>query len=821
MRQQGNSPLLPLAVGVARKVGNQATYHVSNRQWGLHGPTARGVTRDQSTTFGHPCPVSVCLFALLLLLSIGGFPMGMLLPAHAATEASAQSADEQMEAGVGSFRNGDFEQALGHWAQAFGSYEAAANLEGQALALVRRAEAYLALGKLPNAFDALERALGLAEQTDNPPLVAGVLGSVGNAYLLAGRVVEAKRSLESSIEIAKKVDSFQIAASALNNLGNLLALQAKFAEATTIYKEALDAARKAGNDGIAVRAMTNLTRTLVENGKYNEAATSLAEAREQIGTVDPSHDKAYGLISIGRLYARLDLADSPLRAHKAFSDAIAVADAINDSRAQSYALGYMGQLYEQAQQYDDALQFTQRAIFSAQQVGAPEALYRWQWQTGRLLKAQGKPEEAIVVYQRAIHTLQSIRQDLVVGSGSIRASFRKSVGPVFLELADLLLRRSAAVSDANEVQRYLVDARDTVELLKGAELEDYFQDDCVAALKAKTTGIDQLAPRTAALYPIILPDRTELLLSLPDGLRRFTVQVDADTLTKEVRAFRRRLEKRTTHQYLRHARQLFDWIIRPIERELKQQDVNTLVIVPDGPLRTIPMAALHDGKQFLTAKYALATTPGLTLTDPRPIKRENVQVLLSGLTESVQGFPALPNVAEELQTINSLYGGTVLQDKKFLLSNIEKELTENSYSIVHIASHAQFDSDVTKTFLLTYDTKLSMDTLARLMGLTTFREDAVELLTLSACQTAAGDDRAALGLAGIAVKSGARSVLATLWVVNDRASALLVSEFYRQLQDPSVSKATALQRAQLKLLSDRRYRHPGYWGPFLLIGNWL
>jgi CHAT domain-containing protein len=156
-----------------------------------------------------------------------------------------------------------------------------------------------------------------------------------------------------------------------------------------------------------------------------------------------------------------------------------------------------------------------------------------------------------------------------------------------------------------------------------------------------------------------------------------------------------------------------------------------------------------------------------------------------------------------------------------LLSNVEKELTENPYSIVHIASHAQFDSDVTKTFLLTYDTKLNMDTLGRFMGLTTFRENAVELLTLSACQTAAGDDRAALGLAGIAVKAGARSALATLWVVNDPASAVLVSEFYRQLKDPSVSKAAALQQAQLKLLSDRRYRHPGYWGPFLLIGNWL
>jgi CHAT domain-containing protein len=481
----------------------------------------------------------------------------------------------------------------------------------------------------------------------------------------------------------------------------------------------------------------------------------------------------------------------------------------------------MAELYERADQYDEAQELTQHAILAAQRVDAPEALYRWQWQSARLLKAQGRTEQAISAYQSAVHTLQGIRQDLATGYGGAGVTFRQAVGSVYLELADLLLQRSAAISDPVEVNRILIDARDTVELLKGAELEDYFQDDCVAALKAKTTGIDQLADRTAAIYPIMLPDRTELLLSTPEGLKRFTAQVGADTLTDEVRAFRRRLEKRTTHQYLPHAKKLYEWIILPIEAELKRQNIDTLVIVPDGALRTIPMAALYDGKQFLGARYALATTPGLTLTDPRPIERQNVQLLITGLTESVQGFPALPYVAQEIESIRKMYGGTVLQDQDFVAQKMEKALADKSYSIVHIASHAQFDRDITKTFLLTYDSKLSMDSLENFLGLAKFREEGVELLTLSACQTAAGDDRAALGLAGVAIKAGARSALATLWTVNDPASALLVSEFYRQLLDPSVSKAKALQQAQLKLLADRRYRHPGYWSPFLLIGNWL
>jgi CHAT domain-containing protein len=178
-------------------------------------------------------------------------------------------------------------------------------------------------------------------------------------------------------------------------------------------------------------------------------------------------------------------------------------------------------------------------------------------------------------------------------------------------------------------------------------------------------------------------------------------------------------------------------------------------------------------------------------------------------------------VSQELQTVQQLYGGTVLENRSFTIPAMEKDLGENPYRIVHIASHGQFDSDVNKTFLLTYDGKLGMNKLEQILGLSRFRTRAVELLTLSACQTAAGDDRAALGLAGVAIKAGARSALATLWTVNDPASAELVADFYRVLQDPANSKAKALQQAQLGLLKDMRYRHPSYWSAFLLIGNWL
>ena len=261
--------------------------------------------------------------------------------------------------------------------------------------------------------------------------------------------------------------------------------------------------------------------------------------------------------------------------------------------------------------------------------------------------------------------------------------------------------------------------------------------------------------------------------------------------------------------------------------KLRNSRIETLVVIPDGPLRTIPFAALYDGDRYLIEKYAIATTPGLTLTDASPLEKQRLRVLVSGLSDAVQGFPALPAVDAELSTIQDIFGennGTLLKDQSFVLGNFEQELTKRPYNIVHIASHGQFESDIRKSFLLTYNEKLDMDRLEEYMQLRRFSDEPVELLTLSACQTAAGDDRAALGLAGIAIKAGARSALGTLWFVNDEASSILVSDFYRQLRRQGLSKVKALQQAQLALVrapESRRFKHPGYWSPFLLIGNWL
>jgi CHAT domain-containing protein len=191
------------------------------------------------------------------------------------------------------------------------------------------------------------------------------------------------------------------------------------------------------------------------------------------------------------------------------------------------------------------------------------------------------------------------------------------------------------------------------------------------------------------------------------------------------------------------------------------------------------------------------------------------------LTQSVSGYPALPYVAAEIDNIAALYPAQVNRDAAFTAASIESELAEKPYNFVHIATHGQFHSDHRRSFLLTHDELITMDRLENILGLRQYVSQPVDLLFLSACQTAAGDERAALGLAGVAVKSGAVSVVASLWLISDESTAMLVSEFYEQLRNSGGNKAKALQKAQLALIQDEMYSHPNYWAPFLLVGNWL
>ncbi len=739
----------------------------------------------------------------------------------------SSSADSLMKEGAQYFQKGAFSEALSHWKQAADLYKSAGNKPAQFEALGLSAQASMGLGQSKQALQSLELALALAHTSGDPLVEASALGQLGRAYLTLGQLTEASEYLHQASDLLRKHDASQLTATTLNDLGVLLALKQQHKEALEVFEESVTLAQKAKLPLLAATGRTNAARALLRLGQPVNSRVALDAALDNLKDVPRSRHELLGLIGIALAYQRLiphlPLAHDPLllRTAGVLQEAATVAEEQGDKRTLSYALGYLGHLYETEARFEEALQLTRRALFIAQSVDAPESLYRWQWQLGRQLAATGQLDKAIESYRQAASTLQPIRVEVARAPFEDPTIGQETVKPLFFELADLLLQRASLTDDENAAEGYLLAARDAIEAYKTAELRDYFKDDCIDAARSKLTTFDRLAPDTAVIYPIMFSARLELLMSLPSGLKRISVPVTADRLTQEIRAFRRVVEKRTTREYLPHARQLYDWLVRPLEPDLSKLQITTLVFVPDSALRTIPLAALHDGSTFLINKFALALTPGITLTDPQPLNRTKLRFLAAGLTKSVQGFPPLPYVAEEVASIEQLYKGDQLINNSFQTPRLERELRDGRYGVLHIATHGKFSTDVNDSFLLTFDGKLTMHTLDQLVGLFRFRQEPLELLTLSACQTGVGDDRAALGLAGVALKAGARSALATLWFINDEASAALITEFYRQLRNPSLSKAVALQRAQMKLLNDRVYEHPAYWSSFLLLNNWL
>lgn len=756
----------------------------------------------------------------------------MAIPLLTATQSESHEvsspAGSSMREGALAFERGAFSTALSHWKQAAELYKSSGNTPAQVEALVLSSQASLGLGQSKQALQSLELALGLAQKSGDPLLEAPILGHLGRTYLTMRQLPQASEFLRQASALGRKQNSSPLLATALNDLGILLVLQQQDQNALDTFQESVTHAQSVGLPLLAATARTNAARAWLRLKQATNSRLTLDAALEQLQEVTPpSRQTALGLIGIAVTYQRL-LPHLPqehdallLRTAGALQESSTIAERLGDKRTLSYALGYLGQLYETSFRMDEALQLTRRSVFAAQSVDAPESLYRWQWQLGRQLATIGQLDQAIASYRQATLTLQPIRAELTQASSDGVVGEQDTVKPLFFELADLLLQRASLTDDITAVDADLRAARDAIEAYKTAELRDYFKDECVDAVRSRLTTFDRLSADTAVVYPIMFNSRLELLMSLPSGLKRISVPVSADQLTQEIRAFRRLVEKRTTREYLPHAQQLYDWLIRPLETDLSQLNISTLVIVPDSALRTIPLAALHDGTSFLVSKFALAMTPGLTLTDPRPLNRDKLRFLTAGLTTAVQGFPALPYVANEVESIQQLYKSDQLLNNAFQTSRLERELREGKYGGLHIATHGKFSTDVNDSYLLTFDGKLTMQTLDQLIGLFRFRQEPLELLTLSACQTGIGDDRAALGLAGVALKAGARSALATLWFINDEASATLISEFYRQLRDPALSKAVALQRAQQKLLDDRIYGHPAYWSPFLLMNNWL
>jgi CHAT domain-containing protein len=278
-----------------------------------------------------------------------------------------------------------------------------------------------------------------------------------------------------------------------------------------------------------------------------------------------------------------------------------------------------------------------------------------------------------------------------------------------------------------------------------------------------------------------------------------------------------------------HYQVLYKELIEPLKKYLP--DSGTLIFILDKTFQSLPMNLLHDGKDYLVKRYSFSETLGSRVRIPKPLRQDQMKAFIAALSipspsltdsNAPPGAEALPQAKQEAEDVRKLTNSSlILLDKEFTSSHFRQRISEENFPIVHISTHGQFSSKLIRTGFLAYDRQINIrefDSLLR--NKTQTSSDIIELLVLSACQTAKGNKRSALGIAGVAVQAGARSTVATLWLVEANSTVELMEEFYKGLRK-GLTKAEALRQAQLALMKNPKYAHPYYWAPFLIVGSWL
>jgi CHAT domain-containing protein len=720
---------------------------------------------------------------------------------------------------------GKAQAALTTWQMAAATYEQAGDKDGAIRSKINQSQAMRSLGLYPKAKDTLKQVQIELKDRPDSELKAASLLNLGDTLRLSGELKDAKVVLLESLVIARKLNQTSIVAEALLGLGNTASSQRQTAEAISYYQQTVAVATSSTQK---VQAQLNQLRLQIEAKQPESARLLVTAIQSQLPSLPPSRASVYARVnfvqSLSKLNSTLNSTPTDREATaQILATAAQQAKEMGDPRAESYAIGYLGELYEQTQQIPEAQTLTEKALVLAQTNNASDIAYHWQWQLGRVLKSKGENSSAIAAYTEAVNTLASIRGDLVSSNADVQFSFRDSVEPVYRELVALLLTPESGKPVG---QDRLKAARKVIESLQLAELDNFFKEAC---LTGRSTQIDEVDRTAAVIYPIVLPNSLEVIISLPNNssdnsFYHSTTKIPQDELEQLLSQLRRSLRRTSLESETQAvSKKVYDMLIgKETEKILTENKIKTLAFVLDGSLRNLPMAVLYDGQNYLMEKYNLALTPGLQLLDPRPLKRQQLEVFVGGLSKETQNFNALPNVEREIQQIASVVSTQSLLNETFNSEAIQRQISKIPFRVVHLATHGEFSSDADKTFILTWNNRLNVRELGELLQ--NREQDSrtpIELLVLSACKTAKGDSRAALGLAGIAVRSGARSTIASLWSVEDSATATFMEAFYLELAKPGTTKADALRMAQINLLKKPAYTHPFYWSPFVLVGNWL
>ncbi|MDJ0747641.1 MAG: CHAT domain-containing protein [Xenococcaceae cyanobacterium MO_167.B27] len=741
--------------------------------------------------------------------------------AHPQNFNSFDEANYQSSLGAYFWQKGDYLRAIDAWSKEAEIYQERGLIDQQADATIKIAQTYLNLGQLTLATFELNKVLSLTntdervEKNSFYEILAKTQSLLGDVYFEIGDLDKAEEAYKKSLELSRQL-------SVLNSLVEIILQKVGLAQLK------VNTAKK-GQETEIIKAESRLYRQKAD--KYAALALELSQNEESIHSVEAlihwaklsptgltTEQRSRGrklLLKLPRSrvtiftlinWAKLDSSQTS----KWLSMASLMAEDIGDTLAQSYALVELGLWSEKTGNIKTALLYAQKAELLAQSRFAYSSLYQAQWLAARIYRVNGNINSALSYYSMAIASYDSS----VTGSEYIRAerrlNFTREIEPMYREMLQLLLNEDRSKSSDLESALFIFDK------LRLAQLQNYFGDGCFEVERQVLPISENLIDEKAvAYYSIILEDQTHFILSLADGTYFHHVVDSGRTEISELgRKWYFNLQNSASRKLLTQSRQLYDIIIRPVEKQLQQINPETIVFIHDGILRNLPMAALYDGEQFLAEKWASVSSIGLNF-------KQNSQAFFSsstaafGLGVKIGDWSLLEQVPKEIKSVADITGGEQFLNEQFSSDSFQLNLSTTNYLVVHVATHGYFGGVAENSLILAYNRSVYA---LQLKDILSESKGNINMLVLSACETAIGSELSALGIAGIALRSGVDSVLGTFWAVQDVEQPELIKDFYTNIYVHNLDKAKALQQLQIKQIQEKT--HPAFWAAFNLIGDY-
>ncbi|WP_204153422.1 tetratricopeptide repeat protein [Leptolyngbya sp. CCY15150] len=796
--------------------------------------------------------------------------------------------------GVAYRDSGDYPQALSSYEEALELRRGIGDASGEATTLNNIGELHVSRGEYAQALEHYQAALEIFERENNTQGIAATYHNLGALHDELNQNTLALDFYDQALILRRRIDNQQGLGQTLNNIGLVLEEEGDFAQALDMYQQSLIASQQAENIIGEATTLNNIALLHVKMEQPGRGLDSINQALGIIQQVDDPAREGNMLDSLGTIYRDLGRYDDAMQAYQQALFLLRQADNRPIERA---ALSHIGSLldvqgeaelailfYKQSVNVTEGIRENIRSLPNDFQQSYTESVADTYRRLADLLLQQNRILEAqrvldLLRVQELDDYLQDVRStaesdidywqietELLALYQQVlneAAELRQLQSQPFDELTDSERERLSELRDASVAvqERFFDDFRDrpevdaAIRLIRESTQGQNLELDSYAQLQDELQAMPQ---RTVVLYPLILENRLELVLVFPDAPPlRFPVNVSSTELNQAIVEFGQQLTTRDPNIEA-IAQQLYTWLIEPMDETLTQQGVESIIYSPDGALRYIPLAALHDGEQYLAQRFSISHITADSLTDLADPPRENQRLLAAAcadcsfsftVAESPYNFSDLPFTETEVINLANQYpDASVLINQDFSLSDLEDRL--GSSEIIHLATHAAFVTSLPQEsfFVLGSGERISLRDIRRRWNL-----NHVGLIVLSACQTAVGSVELGsgiefLGLGHQLQTAGAQSVIASLWQVSDDGTQVLMNAFYAALNN-GYSKAESLQRAQIALITsdtsvlegdrgdatieiiDSRtgqplerstdLAHPYYWAPFILIGNGL